>query len=125
MSLVLAAIALHVAMGAAWTFATLFVAATGRARPRWLAAVLGLALVNMATGIYLWHTLHAGPWGDRERWLVVGTFCAFVALGVQTAVAFTLPRDTRRLEGPALAIYRVTAAVLVVAATTMVASRVG
>lgn len=123
MSVVLAAIALHVAMGATWTLATLAVAVTGRGSRRWLTALLVVALVNMSAGIYLWQALHAGPWGVTERLLVVGTFCAFVALGMQAPAALTYPRGARRVEGPSLAIYRVTGVILIGAATAMVASR--
>ena len=123
MGLVQAAIVLHVAMGGTWVLATLTVALTGWARPLWLKLLLGAALINMLAGIYLWHALHAGPWGPTERLLVFGTFCAFIALGMQTAVALTLPPTTRRLERPALWIYRVTAILVGAAATAMIASR--
>ena len=103
--------------------ATLFVAITGWARAVWLRLVLVIALFNMLAGIYLWHALHAGAWGSPEHWLVVGTFCAFLALGVQAPVAFTLPPETRRLETPALWVYRLTAFVVVAAATAMIGSR--
>ena len=123
MSVVLAAIALHVAMGATWTLATLAIAITRRVRPAWLRLMLVPALLNMLAGIELWHALHRGAWGPTEHLLVVGTFCAFVALGLQAPVAFTLPRDTRLVEGPSLAVIRVTAVVLLAAAAAMVGSR--
>ena len=123
MGVIHAAIAVHVAMGMTWMLATLVVAATGWARLRWLRLMLGAALLNMAAGVYLWHALHAGPWGPAERLLVLGTFCAFVALGMQAASAFTLAAGARRLETPTLWVYRVTALLVVVAATAMIAAK--
>lgn len=123
MGLILAAIAVHVAMGATWLLATLVVAVTGWARPLWLKLMLGVAVLNMAAGIYLWHALHAGPWGATERLLVLGTFSAFVALGMQAPMAFVLPAETRRLETTTLWVYRATAVLVVAAATAMVASK--
>ena len=123
MSVVLAAIALHVAMGATWTLATIAVAITRSARRAWLRSMLVVALLNMLAGIYLWHALHRGTWGAAEHLLAVGTFCAFVALGLQVPVAFTLARDARRLEGPPLAIIRVTAGILIATAAAMIGSR--
>ncbi len=123
MGLVQAAIAVHVAMGATWLLATVAVALTSRARPLSLKLMLGAALLNMLAGVYLWHALHAGPWGPTERLLVTGTFCAFAALGMQVPVALTLPRKTRRLETPALWVYRITAILVIAAATAMIAAR--
>lgn len=123
MVLIHAAIAVHVGMGATWALATLVIAATGWARPLWLKLMLGAALLNMAAGVYLWHALHSGPWGATERLLVLGTFCAFVALGMQAPIALTLPAQTRRFETPTLWVYRVTALLVVAAATAMIASK--
>ena len=123
MPIVLAAIIVHVVLGVAWAFATVVVAITGWGRAPWLRLILVLALVNMLAGIYLWHALHRGTWGPSEHLLVVGTFCAFVALGLQAPVAFTTPRGARRLESPALWIYRATAVLVLAAATAMIASK--
>ena len=110
-------------MGAIWTLATLAIAIFRVARPAWLRLMLVVALLNMAAGIYLWHALHSGPWGPTEHLLVVGTFCAFFALGLQAPIALTIPQSSRRLEGPSLAIIRVTALVLLAAAAAMIGSR--
>ena len=77
----------------------------------------------MLAGIYLWQALHAGPWGQPEHLLVLGTFCAFLALGLQAPVAFTQASNVRELAGPSLAIIRVTAVVLLAAAAAMIGSR--
>ena len=120
---IVAVLGLHMAMGATWTLATLAIAVTGRARVAWLRMLLLVALLNMLAGIALWHVLHAGPWGPPEHFLVVGTFCAFLALGLQAPVALTQASDLRRLAGPSLAIIRVTAVILLAAAAAMIGSR--
>lgn len=112
-------------MGATWTLSTLVVAITRAARPAWLRLMFVAAVLNMLAGIDLWHALHRGHWGAAEHLLVAGTFCAFIALGLQAPVAFTLPRASRRLEGAPLAIIRVTAGLLLAAAAAMIGSRWG
>ena len=123
MSLVLVAIVAHVGAGGIWLVATLLVSVTGQGRRVWLRLFLLLALLNMLAGIYLWHVLHAGPWGTVEHLLVVGTFCAFLALGLQAPVALAQASDQRRLVEPSLAITRASAVFVVAAAAAMIASR--
>lgn len=123
MQTILIVIALHVAMGATWALTTLGVAAFGRARVSWLRLMLIVAVINMLAGIYLWHALHRGTWGPGERWLVVGSFCAMIAIGLQAPIALTMPSDARRLEPAALWVYRATALFVVAAAAAMIASK--
>ncbi len=123
MQIIFMVIALHVAMGATWAVTTLGVAGFGRASAAWLRLMLIVAVINMLAGIYLWHALHRGAWGPSERWLVVGTLCAMIAIGLQAPIALTMPPKTRRLEPAALWVYRATALLVVTAAAAMIASK--
>ena len=113
----------HVAAGSIWTLLSLAVATTRRA-PRALVALQLLAAVAaLLVGVTLWHALHAGPFGPTEHLLVVGTLCAFVALGLQLGVApALLGSPESRLATGSLVLYRVSALLLVLAAAAMIGS---
>ena len=124
MSFLQAMIYAHVLAGALWTLLSLAVAVTRRAPRALLGSLLVAALVALLTGITVWHALHAGPFGPVEHLLVVGTLCAFLALGLQLGIAVPalLGATEARLAGGSLMLYRASAVLLVLAAAAMAGS---
>lgn len=117
-------IAAHVAAGSLWLLISLAVAVTHRAPRPLLVAQLAAAFVALVAGITLWHALHAGPFGPPERLLVVGTFCAFIAMSFQIglAVPILLGNAMPLFEAGGLLIVRLAAALLLSAAAAMTGS---
>lgn len=114
-------ICVHVGAGATWLAVSVTIAAR-RAVGRWFgAAQAGASALTLLAGILLWHALHSNGMGPPEHWLVVGSFCAFVAIGLQAGVVATVARG--RLSTAQLGLHAASVAVLATAAAAMVASR--
>jgi hypothetical protein len=84
---IMLATSLHVLATVFWAGSTMAMAATGGVgRPLFLRQ-LAAGLVALLTGVYLWHTLHAGEPGPGERFLAAGAACALLALALQALLA--------------------------------------
>ena len=111
------------AAGSLWALLSLVTAATRHAPRALLALQMLAAFAALVAGVTLWHALHAGRFGPTEHLLVIGTLCAFVALGLQFGAApALLGSPAARLVAGSLALYRGSAFLLVAAAAAMVGS---
>jgi hypothetical protein len=125
------ALSLHVLSATFWagsTFALARIAGDGVGRL--FAPQMGAAVVAIATGAYLWITLHEAAFGTMERLLIIGALCAIVAVVVQAAfvggaLGTLSKRDGGNRQVPLRVViaHRVAALLLVVATAAMAAAR--
>ena len=123
---------LHVLSGVFWAGTTFALARTGGNDAKQLfGPQMGAATVAVLTGALLWFLLHRGDLGTQGYLLAIGTFCAFLAIGVQGATgAFAMRKLVGTGESEAGIIprraatgQRVAAAFLIITVTCMAASR--
>lgn len=87
MQLIVVALSLHVLSATFWAGSTFALARmVGKGSELLFAPQLGAAAVAVATGAYLWLTLHDGPFGISEQLLTAGALCALVAPATQAVV---------------------------------------
>ena len=124
-------ISLHVLAATFWAGSTFaLVRMRGNGSDQLLAPQLGAAVVVIASGAYLWLTLHEGSFGNTEQFLIVGALAAILALAIQAVVIGGALRERRRSEAAdtktrsriALA-QRAAAVLLMAAAVAMAAAR--
>ena len=84
---IMLATSLHVLATVFWAGSTMAMAATGGVGKSLFVRQLAAGLVALLTGVYLWHTLHAGEPGPGERILALGAVCALLALALQGLLA--------------------------------------
>jgi Arc/MetJ family transcription regulator len=101
----------------------------GNGSQQLFAPQLAAAAVAVATGVYLWRTLHEGSFGTTEQLLAAGAAAAIIALAIQaTAVGSALRRlrksggDNAKARSRIAMGYRGAAILLAVAVLTMAAS---
>jgi uncharacterized membrane protein len=102
----------------------------GNAGQQLFAPQLAAAAVAVASGAYLWRTLHEGSFGITEQLLGTGAVAAIVALVIQATVIRSAFRRLQKSTGDdpkaraRLAVaYRGAAILLAVAVLAMAASR--
>jgi hypothetical protein len=123
------ALSLHVLAAVFWAGSTFVLARTaGAGGDRLFRPQMGAAAVAVATGAYLWLTVHEGAAGPTEHFLGAGAAAALVAVAVQAVVCGgALGRLRRGDEAAArsrMAIaHRVAAILLAVATAAMAAAR--
>jgi hypothetical protein len=125
------ALSLHILAATFWagsTFALMRMAGNGG--EQLFAPQMGAAAIAVATGAYLWRTLHGGSFGATERSLAVGALCALLAVAIQALlVGSALMRlrspdsDAATARSRILVANRLAALLLVVATVAMAASR--
>jgi hypothetical protein len=124
--MIVTAFCVHVLAGVFWAGSTITLAMVGHGNRTIHAAQLIAGALVLGAGTYLWHTLHAGNFGDAERILAVGAISAVIALVIQCA--FMGPelfgiRDRPVLGVASLPIQRIAAVLLCIAAVAMAASK--
>jgi hypothetical protein len=95
--LTLIALSLHVLAATFWAGSTFaLVRMAGKGSEPLFAPQLGAAAVAVATGAYLWLTLHEGSFGISEQLLTTGALCALVAAAIQAVVVGGAIKKLRR-----------------------------
>jgi len=127
----IATIVVHVLAAVFWAGTTFGLARTdGASADRLFRPQMGAAVIAVLSGFYLWSLTHAGAgFGPAEQALAAGILSAFVAAGVQGALAGPALRRLRNSAGDVSAqkrlatAYRISAALLGVTVLTMTAAR--
>lgn len=126
------ALVLHVLSGVFWAGTTFALAQMGgNQADRFFRPQMGAAAIAVVTGGLLWFLLHRGTLGTQGHILVIGAFCALLAIGVQGMAGAPALRklsavgesEGSRLRHRVAAGQRVAAALLMITVTCMAAAR--
>jgi len=96
-TLIAIALAAHVLSAVFWAGSTFtLVRLSGLGGERLVLPQAGAAIVAVATGGYLWHTLHGDSFGTFEQVLLCGAAAALIAILLQASVGFGTLAALRR-----------------------------
>ena len=126
------ALVLHVLSGVFWAGTTFALAQMGgNQADRFFRPQMGAAAIAVVTGGLLWFLLHRGTLGTQGHILVIGAFCALLAISVQGMTGAPALRklsavaesEGSRLRHRVATGQRVAAALLMITVTCMAAAR--
>jgi cell division protein FtsW (lipid II flippase) len=126
------ALVLHVLSGVFWAGTTFALAQMGgNQADRFFRPQMGAAAIAVVTGGLLWFLLHRGTLGTQGHILVIGAFCALLAISVQGMTGAPALRklsafaesEASRLRHRVATGQRVAAALLMITVTCMAAAR--